>query len=169
VPDDCLVGDPGQGWTLATTTLANERLNMGAVLGHGSSDLVRRAIADGSCAADPDEALRVLGTCVSREMTLAALALRGTVARLAGADQRSTASVQKVFNALAQRDGSRDLIGLLGPLGAVDDASTPYAVDHLGVPAVLFGGGTIEIQLNVIARRVLGLPGEPRPTRREAP
>lgn len=169
VPDDCLVGSPGQGWTLATTTLANERLNMGAVLGHGSSDLVRRAIADGSCAADPDEALRVLGTCTSREMTLAALALRGTVARLAGADQRSTASVQKVFNALAQRDGSRALTGLLGPLGAVDDASTPYAVDHLGVPAVLFGGGTIEIQLNVIARRVLGLPGEPRPTRQEAP
>ncbi|HTW14016.1 MAG TPA: acyl-CoA dehydrogenase [Nocardioides sp.] len=171
VPDDCLVGGPGQGWTLATTTLANERLNMGAVLGHGSSDQVRRAVADGTCAADPDEALRVLGTCVSREMTLAALALRGTVARLAGADQRATASVQKVFNALAQRDGSRALIGLLGPLGAVDDASTPYAVDHLGVPAVLFGGGTIEIQLNVIARRVLGLPGEPRnpATRESAP
>jgi 3-oxochol-4-en-24-oyl-CoA dehydrogenase len=162
VPDDCLVGAPGDGWRLATTTLANERLNMGAAFGHGSSALVRRAIDDGASAVDPAEALRVLGTSTSREMALSALALRGTLARLAGVDPGPAVSVQKVYNALAQREGSRDLVALLGPLGIVDDAATPYAVDHLGLPAVLFGGGTVEIQLNVIARRVLGLPGEPR-------
>jgi 3-oxochol-4-en-24-oyl-CoA dehydrogenase len=123
---------------------------------------VRRAIDDGASAVDPAEALRVLGTSTSREMALSALALRGTLARLAGVDPGPAVSVQKVYNALAQREGSRDLVALLGPLGIVDDAATPYAVDHLGLPAVLFGGGTVEIQLNVIARRVLGLPGEPR-------
>ncbi len=161
VPDDCLVGAPGDGWRLATTTLANERLNMGAAFGHGSADLVRRAIDEGVCAAEPDEALRVLGANTSREMALSALALRGTIARLGGVDPGPAVSVQKVYNALAQREGSRALVALLGPLGTVDDAATPYAVDHLGLPAVLFGGGTVEIQLNVIARRVLGLPGEP--------
>ncbi|MFC7497186.1 MULTISPECIES: acyl-CoA dehydrogenase family protein [unclassified Nocardioides] len=163
VPDDCLVGSAGDGWRLASTTLANERLNMGAAFGHGSAALVRRAIDDGACVADLPEALRVLGTSTSREMALSALALRGTLARLAGVDPGPAVSVQKVYNALAQREGSRDLVALLGPLGMVDDAATPYAVDHLGLPAVLFGGGTVEIQLNVIARRVLGLPGEPRP------
>ncbi|MDF1604736.1 acyl-CoA dehydrogenase [Nocardioides sp. YIM 152315] len=162
VPDDCVVGQPGDGWRLATTTLANERLNMGAALGHGGATLLRRAIDDGTCAATPEEALRVLGESTSREMALSALVLRGALARLDGQDPGPTVSVQKVWNAIAQRDGSRALVGVLGPQGAIDDPATPYALDHLGLPAVLFGGGTIEIQLNVIARRVLGLPGEPR-------
>jgi alkylation response protein AidB-like acyl-CoA dehydrogenase len=170
VPDDCLVGEPGGGWRLATTTLANERLNMGTTLDHGGSDLVRRAIERRNCAVPDDEALRVLGRCTSREMALSALALRGTLARIEGLDPGAAVSVQKVLNALAQREGSRELVGLLGPSAAVDGAAeggTPYLLDHLGLPAVLFGGGTVEIQLNVIARRVLGLPGDHRPRPKE--
>lgn len=82
--------------------------------------------------------------------------LRSVLRRLSGLDAGAEISVQKVFSALAQRDGSRGLVSLLGPLGAADDDG--HMLDHLGLPAVLFGGGTIEIQLNVIARRVLGLP-----------
>ena len=161
VPDECLVGEPGGGWRLAGTTLANERLNMGAAFGHGSADLVRRAIDEGAIGASREDALRVLGRCTSREMALSALTLRGILARMAGEDPGPAVSVQKVFNAIAQREGSRELVAVLGPAGAVDESEASYAVDHLGLPAVLFGGGTIEIQLNVIARRVLGLPGEP--------
>jgi alkylation response protein AidB-like acyl-CoA dehydrogenase len=162
VPDDCLVGAAGEGWRLAGTTLANERLNMGMALSHGGSDLVRRAIAAGDCAVPAEEALTVLGRNVSREMALGALTLRGALSRLTGTDPGATASVQKVYSAIAQRDGSRAAIGLLGAALLVDEPQAPYAVDHLGLPAVLFGGGTIEIQLNLIARRILGLPGEPR-------
>lgn len=162
VPDELVVGEPGDGWKLATTTLTNERLSMGAALDHGSADLVRRAIAEGAVAVDRSESLRVLGKCVSREMILESLAMRAALARIDGVEPGATASVQKLFNALAQRDGSRELTELLGPWGAVMSPEQPYARDHLGVPAILFGGGTIEIQLNVIARRILKLPGEPR-------
>ncbi|MFB9930536.1 acyl-CoA dehydrogenase family protein [Amycolatopsis halotolerans] len=153
VPDRDLVGEPNNGWRLATTTLANERHNMGATLAHGSSDRVRQLLRD-----DPDdpEALSVLGRCVSRELTLATLGLRSVLARLAGLDLGAEVSVQKVFSALAQQEGSREVIALLGPGSA--SAEDGHVIDHLGLPAVLFGGGTVEIQLNLIAQRVLGLP-----------
>lgn len=153
VPDRDLVGEPNNGWRLATTTLANERHNMGATLAHGSSDRVRQLLRD-----DPDdpEALSALGRCVSRELTLATLGLRSVLARLAGLDLGAEVSVQKVFSALAQQEGSREVIALLGPGSA--SAEDGHVIDHLGLPAVLFGGGTVEIQLNLIAQRVLGLP-----------
>lgn len=156
VPDDCLVSERGQGWRLAVTTLANERLSMGAQLAHGAAARVRDLVESGRYAAGRDDALRVLGRNTGREMALSAMNLRSVLRRLSGLDAGAEISVQKVFSALAQRDGSRGLVSLLGPVGAVDDDG--HMLDHIGLPAVLFGGGTIEIQLNVIARRVLGLP-----------
>jgi len=166
VPDECLVAEPGAGWRLAVTTLANERLSMGARLSHGSSDLVRAVLASGAHEASRDAVVEVLGRCVGREMALSALNLRSVIARmdgLGGVDGGAEISVQKVCNAIAQRDNSRDLLRVLGrgALVAVPPTgkhTTDPVIDHLGLPAVLVGGGTIEIQLNVIARRVLRLP-----------
>lgn len=158
VPDDCLVGAPGDGWRLATTTLANERLNMGSDLGHGGSDLLRRLLHDQTHAASRGEVVRVLGRNTAREIALSALNLRAVLARVAGIELGASVSVAKAFNALAQRDGSRAVIALLGPTGLADENDGHYVMDHISLPAVLFGGGTIEIQLNLIAKRVLGLP-----------
>ncbi|NPC98689.1 acyl-CoA dehydrogenase [Nocardioides sp. zg-DK7169] len=170
VPDECLVAAPGEGWRLAVTTLANERLSMGAHLSHGSSDRVRDLLADPAHPAPRAEVVRVLGRCVGREMSLSALNLRSVLARISQLDLGAEISVQKVFNAVAQRDNSRDLLTVLGPRGLVavppdgghgdpsTDSRIDPVIDHLGLPSVLFGGGTIEIQLNVIARRVLRLP-----------
>ncbi len=163
VPDNCLVAEPGAGWRLAVTTLANERLSMGARLSHGSSDLVRSVLASGSHEADRDAVVEVLGRCVGREMALSALNLRSVLARIDGLDLGAEISVQKVCNAIAQRDNSRDLLRVLGRHALVacpptGKHTTDPVIDHLGLPAVLVGGGTIEIQLNVIARRVLRLP-----------
>ncbi|GAA4803546.1 acyl-CoA dehydrogenase [Tomitella cavernea] len=162
VPDECLVAGPGEGWRLAATTLANERLQMGAALGHGAGDRFQRLIEAGEYDCPREDAVRTMGRGVSRELALQALNLRGVLARLAGAGPGAEISVSKLYNALAQRDGSRDLIRLLGPGAAAHDAepgvTDDHVTDHLGLPAVLFGGGTIEIQLGVIARRVLRLP-----------
>lgn len=163
VPDECLVGEPNQGWRLAVTTLANERLSMGGSLLHGPSSRVRELIESDRLVGPRADAVRALGRCVSRELSLAAINLRGVLARLAGADRAAIGaeiSVQKVFNAMAQRDNSRDLLRLLGPAAAAVDTGVALddVGDHIALPSVLLGGGTIEIQLNVIAQRVLGLP-----------
>lgn len=158
VPDECLVGQPGEGWKLALTTLGSERVNMGGDLGHGSTKLVKRLISSGAYAASRAEAIRVLGRNTSREMSLAALNLRAILARVAGQDAAAQASVRKVFSAIAQREGSTDLLSLLGPAACAVATGGDYVIDHIGLPAVLFGGGTVEIQLNVIARRILRLP-----------
>ncbi|MFI6166842.1 acyl-CoA dehydrogenase family protein [Nocardia sp. NPDC051052] len=159
VPDDCVVAEPGDGWRLAVGTLSHERSAMGnADFGHGSAALVRGLIERGDHACTRDAAVRTLGRNTARECAVAALNLRDALGRISGGDAAAIASVRKVFHAIAQRDGARDMLGLLGPLGSLGGAEMPYAEDYLGVPAVLIGGGTIEIQLNVIAQRVLGLP-----------
>jgi 3-oxochol-4-en-24-oyl-CoA dehydrogenase len=162
VPDACLLAGPGDGWKLATTTLANERLSTGNTLAHGGARLVRQLIAERTHATSRDEAVRVLGRNTAREMSLGALNLRSVLSRLSGRQPGAEISVQKVYSAIAQRDGSRALLSLLGPIGALTapsvDPAADYARDHISLPSVLFGGGTIEIQLNVIAQRILGLP-----------
>ncbi|WP_024794727.1 acyl-CoA dehydrogenase [Tomitella biformata] len=158
VPDECLVSEPNQGWRLAVTTLSNERLSMGGALGHGSSDRYRDVLAQGAHSCSRADAVRALGHSTSREFALSALNLRGVLARLASVEPGAEISVAKVYNALAQREGSRDLLRLLGPQAAVLHPEADHVIDHIGLPAILFGGGTVEIQLNVISRRVLGLP-----------
>lgn len=155
VPDDCVVGEPGQGWMLAVTTLSNERLNMGSRLKYGSSRLARRLLGD-HVAAGPEGVLAVIGENVAREICLSSMNLRTVLGRLSGREMSAELSVNKVLNALAQRDGSRALVEIAGP--TLLDAQSPYVDDYLGMPAMLFGGGTIEVQLNVIAARILKLP-----------
>ncbi|WP_341257086.1 acyl-CoA dehydrogenase [Gordonia malaquae] len=161
VPGSQVVANPGDGWRIAVTTLSNERLAMGsATFGHGSSALVLRLLESGDHAGTRDDAVRVLGRNAASELSVAALNLRHAVTRMNGtADANSSGhSVRKVWHAIAQRDASRALASILGPRSAVGHPEQPYTFDFLGLPAILFGGGTIEIQLDIIARRVLNLP-----------
>jgi alkylation response protein AidB-like acyl-CoA dehydrogenase len=66
--------------------------------------------------------------------------------------------VAKYATAQLHRDAALAAFTLAGPEAAVRHGEDDVAELELHVPAHLIGGGTLEIQLNVIAERLLGLP-----------
>ena len=152
VPDDCLVGEPNDGWRLARTTLGNERLSIGSGLGGGRRSPARIAAEAG--ASGPDVEFWI-GTLTSDYNTLGALNQRMIVRSLNGLEPAADGAVLKLVNSqMSARAGNFSL--LCGGLTAA--AADGPAASLLSAPKVLIGGGTVEMQLNMIGERILGLP-----------
>jgi alkylation response protein AidB-like acyl-CoA dehydrogenase len=151
VPDDCLVGQPHDGWRLARTTLGNERLSIGGM--HGSRKPPARIAADAG-ASGPDIEFAI-GSLTAEFSTLDAMAQRIAVRSLNGLESAPDGAVLKLVSSqVAARIGNFALL-CGGPGAAVGDGP---AASLLSAPRVLIGGGTVEMQLNMIGERILGLP-----------
>ena len=149
VPDDLLVGQPGEGWRLARTTLGNERVTIGAGMGprERPADLARRLGAT--------EVFREVGALTARMNAFEAMVRRDLLRRLSGLNPGAEASVLKVVSAQLTTDIRLAALSWAGPDAMVEDGP---AQSLLSLPPQLIGGGTAEIQLNVIGEQVLGLP-----------
>ncbi len=156
VPDDLLVGAPGDGWRLARTTLGNERVSIGSGISGPSEPPARVARRLG---ASGPAVTRDAGRLTAWLNASEALARRGLLQRLHGAQPGAEASVLKLMSSMVLADVRRTVLAWAGPAAAVlDGAGGGPAQAYLSVPPTLIGGGTSEIQLNVIAEHVLGLP-----------
>jgi alkylation response protein AidB-like acyl-CoA dehydrogenase len=169
LPAGSLVGAVGQGWDLAKVTLGNERVSLssgGALWGMGptGADLVDIVRARGGVE-DPVLRDRVVRLHVEAEV-LRLIRLRTVTARIRGEAPGPEASVRKV---LADEHGQRvfglakDLAGAGGMLSDTGPLGAPVGLWHYGflfAPALTVGGGTGEVQRNIIAERSLGLPHE---------
>src|SRR4029079_6172265 len=84
VPDDCVVGEPGDGWRLARGTLEFERvaIGRGSSLGEGMEDLIS-AVHGSPRAADPI-VLDQLGALIADGLAVSLLDLRSILRRLHG-------------------------------------------------------------------------------------
>ena len=157
VPDDRLVGEPDDGWRLARTTLGNERVSIGSGMGvqrFGLTDLVRSDVVAGN-----DDAVQTFGRLTAESYALAAMGLRLTLRRLEGLTPGGEASVLKLAAVKHRTEVARVAMSWYGPEAATLEGGAGAAVhSYLSTPASLIGGGTTEIQLNVIGERVLGLP-----------
>ncbi|OHV32956.1 MULTISPECIES: acyl-CoA dehydrogenase [Pseudofrankia] len=157
VPDDRLVGEVDKGWALARTTLGNERVAMGGMR-ELRLDMPAMA-ASGELAARADDVHRDIGALYAHAYALSAMSLRGTLRTLSGLRPGAEASVAKVAASFLNTDVATRTLRWFGPAAASAEGPGAAAVhQYLSVPPHLIGGGTIEIQLNVIAERVLGLP-----------
>ncbi|MBX6391579.1 MAG: acyl-CoA dehydrogenase [Frankia sp.] len=157
VPDNMLVGEVDQGWTLARTTLGNERVSMGGML-HLRVDMAALATS-GQLAADPDDVRRDIGAVSAHAYAVSAMGLRSTLRSVFGLRPGAEASVRKVATGFVNTDVAERAMRWFGPAAASADGPAGDAVQgYLSTPPHLIGGGTLEIQLNVISERVLGLP-----------
>ncbi len=167
IPAENLVGDVNDGWSLAKVTLGNERVslsNAGALWGRGptAEDLLSLVRAKGSTA-DPVLRQRLARLHIESEL-LRLIRLRTVSARIKGEQPGPEASIRKV---LADEHGQRilglakDLAGagaMLTDRGPLDAPVDGWHHGFLFAPALTVGGGTGEVQRNILAERVLGLP-----------
>jgi alkylation response protein AidB-like acyl-CoA dehydrogenase len=158
VPDERLVGRPGDGWRLARTTLGNERVNIATGLGRRREHPADHLSPLGEPA--PAEAEAECGVIIADMLAFTAMSHRLLLRQLSGLRPGAEASVLKVIHGWNLTALRRAALGWAGPAGAALGAPEPGDPVHayLSLPATLIGGGTVEIQLNVIGEQVLGLP-----------
>jgi 3-oxochol-4-en-24-oyl-CoA dehydrogenase len=170
IPIDQRIGAENDGWRLARVTLANERVSLseGGVLwgmGPTSGECMDRVRALGAGAPGlPAAVLRQRAAGAHTEMVVIDL-LGHRIDTATGA----FASVRKI---VADEHGQhvmslvKDLGGASGLLGVQDataEETDPWHWGYLFSRALTIGGGTGEVQRNIIAEQLLGLPREPRP------
>ena len=170
-----VVGEVNDGWRLAKVTLGNERVSLstgGVLWGHGPTAL------------DVIELVRTMGgvkNLVMRQkiariytehVLLEIIRMRTLTQRLRGAQPGPESSIRKI---IADEHGqhvmslARDLIGADALLTGVTSEPKKTLQNHAWYSGYLFsqaltiGGGTGEVQRNILGERVLGLPHEPNP------
>lgn len=157
VPDANRVGEPGAGWRIALTTLQNERTAIGSSLSVGVERGLKAAIEAGAVDS-PADALAALGRITARSTAIGSANLAETLRRLNGLQPGATSSIAKVATAELVREAGETGVRLAGWRTLLERSDGDPAMTDIEIPQQLIGGGTVEIQLNVIAERVLGLP-----------
>ena len=165
IPDDHRLGDVNQGWTVALTTLMNERASIGAGSGVGGGGLTRILHLARWLERGEEPLARQALADLYIHMTVARYnnqrAMDKIKAGQAPGPEMSTAKLSLTRN--YQR--MAEVVSLLlGPRLAADTGEWgTYAFGELvlGVPGMRVAGGTDEIMKNIIGERVLGLPKEP--------
>ncbi len=163
VPDDCVVGQVDGGWPLARTTLANERVALGAgsSLGDGVERLLELAVARGF--AEDDGVRERLGALVAQGLSVSLVDLRATLRQIDERGPGPESSVCKLVGVRQRQDVAEAAVDLLGPAGAALDQDTePHLHDFLLTRCLSIAGGTTQVLRNLVGERILGLPRESR-------
>ena len=173
VPRANLVGGLNNGWQVANATLAHERNMLGATTRtqqtfQGLVRLARKQRRNGHAAsADPVVRQRLADLAIRVE-TMKLEAHRQLTDALRGRPPGVAASISKLVTTELNHDLARlglDLLGSYGPLGRRDPRVRDRGVwplDFMYSLGLIIGGGTSQIQKNIIAERGLGLPREQR-------
>ncbi|MEM9175582.1 MAG: acyl-CoA dehydrogenase family protein [Myxococcota bacterium] len=168
VPKAHLIGKPCGGWPIAKRLLQHERSMLGSgglssltgSAGRKSlADLAKDAIGVDEAGRLKDDALRIR---VARQWA-SERANRLTGARARGVEAARVSSILKLASSEASQSRYSLLMDLLGPdgleWGMEDGGANPIPKQWLRSRANTIEGGTSEVQLDIVAKRVLGMTG----------
>jgi alkylation response protein AidB-like acyl-CoA dehydrogenase len=168
IPDTQRLGDIGDGWKVAITTLMNERLAVGDASGADVEDAFRWAKNQddsGEPLINNKAARGLIADWYCEANGLKNTKLRTMSALSKGETPGPEASITKVVSAnKLQNIGNFgiDSLDMAGMLKSEDPDIKNFQGSWLGAPGLRIAGGTDEILRNIIAERVLGLPQDQR-------
>ena len=172
IPVENRIGEEGDGWRLATVTLGNERVSlseggllwgMGPTFAECMEEIKQRGAGDHPVTRD--RATKVYIEGFINEL----LTQKIVDAIVRGDDPSPFASIRKAKVDINNQNILELLVDLLGPEGMLglqseeSEEADPWHWAFLFSRALTIGGGTSEIQRNIIGERLLGLPREPKP------
>ena len=151
VPDEMVVGEVNQGWRLARTTLANERVAMaqGTALGNPMEELLH-SVAELD-AAQQDR----LGELIVTAQVGSLLDQRIAQLAVVGEDPGPQASARKLIGVRYRQGLAEFRMELAEGAGIVDSTQVH---DFLNTRCLTIAGGTEQILLTMAGERLLGLP-----------
>lgn len=175
IPDPYRLGPVGGGWKVMLSTLMQERLSVGGNLPTDLHehliDLASDCVWDERPALDDARVRARIADAYLLQHGVELIIARGLTALSKGATPGPEMAVTKLVAAKAMQDiaaFATELAGADGLLGheALGGDWRYLQRLWLGAPGARIAGGTDEVLKNVIAERVLGLPGEPRTDRK---
>jgi len=163
VPDELVLGEVDRGWEVSRNTLTNERVSIGSSEPPFLASLEQfvEFVRDGQFdQIEQNEA----GKLIAEGHAAKLLNMRSTLLTLAGGDPMPAAAISKLLSMKTGQGYAEFGVSSFGTDAAIGDQGEPsgkWAEYLLAGRATTIYGGTSEVQLNIIAERLLGLPRDP--------
>ncbi|MCV7429127.1 acyl-CoA dehydrogenase [Mycobacterium montefiorense] len=163
VPDECVLGEVDRGWEVSRNTLTAERVSIGSSDANFLATLPQfvEFVRDGQF--DQVSQHRA-GQLIAEGHAAKVLNLRSTLLTLAGGDAMPSAAISKLLSMRTGQGYAEFAVSSFGTdaaIGDPDQLAGKWGEYLLASRATTIYGGTSEVQLNIIAERLLGLPRDP--------
>lgn len=166
IPDAQRLGAIGQGWEVSMTTLMNERLSLGSAMPTGFPELFAycmEAELDGRPALDDPMVRSRLASYAVRASGLKYTSRRSITALSKGTTPGPENSIGKLVAGSTMQELAIFALDLQGQSGVLtEQRNGQFQAMLMRSPAMRIEGGSDEILRNILAERVLGLPGDIR-------
>ena len=174
VPQENIVGKRGEGWTVANATLSHERGSLSdpnAMMNRLNSliEIMKNETINGQKAIDnpvyKDKLMKIQGKVIAFQSN----SLRVLSAKLnKNQDTKIAGMIQKLNGTELRHELEGFAIDVMGELGTLYENSPnirdggSWQVAYMYFLGLIIGGGTSQIQKNIISERGLGMPREPK-------